>query len=430
MRQTITILTTLAIFALAATAHAQTAFTGAEVHTVSGEVIEDGVVVVGEDGLIAQVGPADTEVPAGADVVGAAGKVITPGFVDAQTRLGVVELWSEQRTRDYDAGGEDPVRAAFRVADGFNPNSTAIPVTRSGGVTSALVVPGGGLVSGQAAWASLGPVSGSKAGVKAHIETEAAAVVINHGESGARAAGGSRGSAMESLRELYDDVRFYGDNLDDYNKNRSRKLAASRLDLLVLSRTADGRLPVMFRVNRSSDISAVLRLADEVGVRPIIVGGAEAWQVADKLAERQVPVIVDPLSNLPTRFATLGARADNAAILASAGVPVILSTFGTHNVRKLRQVAGNAVRAGMGYDAALEAVTRSPARALGRDDIGTIEVGKRADLVVWSGDPFELSTKVDAFYVGGQSVELDNRQKQLFERYRQLPRREAAAPAD
>jgi imidazolonepropionase-like amidohydrolase len=396
-----------------------TALEGATIHTVSGEVIDQGVVVIGADGKILAVGDATTSVPEGADVVDVSGKVITPGLVESFTNMGVVEVSMVGNTVDRDAGGDDPVRAAFQVSDGFNPNSVLIPVSRTGGVTSAVVAPGGGLVSGQAAWAKLGPT--------ASVELDTVAMVINQGERGAHAAGGSRGAAMESLRELYDDVQFYEDNQQNYDQNRARKLAASRLDLESLEETLEERLPVMFRANRASDIRAVLRFADEVGLKPVIVGGAEAWQLADELAEADVAVVVDPMANLPSRFDQLGARADNAAILAGAGVPVIISTFSTHNVRNLRQAAGNAVRAGMSHSQALEAVTEAPARALGRDDLGSVEPGKAADLVVWSGDPFELSTRVDRLYIDGKTISLDNRQRQLFERYRELPRR--AAPA-
>jgi imidazolonepropionase-like amidohydrolase len=402
------------------------ALEGATVHTVSGEVVEEGVVVIGEDGTIVSVGDASTAIPKGATVVDVSGKVITPGLVESHTNLGVVEVSLVGSTVDRDGGGQDPIRAAFQVSDGFNPNSVLIPVARAGGVTSAVVVPGGGLVSGQAAWARLGVDAASKA--QAWVDGGPAAMVINHGEGGAWAAGGSRGAAMEALRELYDDVSFYRDNKQNYDQNRARKLAASRLDLASLEGTLEGRMPVMFRVNRASDIRAVLKLADEVGVRPIIVGGAEAWQVAGALAERDVAVMVDPMANLPARFDRLGARADNAALLAKAGVPVIVSTFSTHNVRNLRQAAGNAVRAGMTHSQALEAVTAAPARALGRGDLGTIEPGKAADIVVWSGDPFEISTRVDSLYVAGKTVSLDNRQQQLFERYQKLPRRADPAP--
>jgi imidazolonepropionase-like amidohydrolase len=410
------------------TALRQTVLSGAKVHTVAGEVIDDAVIVVGKDGKIAAVGGPDTKVPEGAQVVDVTGKVITPGLVDAFTSLGVVEIWQTGSTVDH-AGSGDPVRAAFSVSDGFNPNSVLIPITRTGGVTSVLVAPGGGLVSGKAAWARLGAENGAKQA--AFVDDASVAMVVNHGERGARAAGGSRGAAMESLRELYDDVVFYRDNKEGYDQNRSRKLAASRLDLENLGATLERGMPVLFRVNRASDIRVVLKFADEAGLKPIIVGGAEAWQVADELAERKVPVVVEPTLNLPERFEKLGARADNAALLKEAGVPVVLSTFSTHNVRKLRQAAGNAVRAGMSHADALEAITAAPARALGRDDIGTVEVGKAADLVVWSGDPFELSTRVERLYVDGAETSLDNnRQHKLFERYRELPRRGEPAERD
>lgn len=429
MRGLAAFLIACAIGAWSASAAAQTVLQGAKVYTVSGEVIEEGVVVIGEGGKVAAVGGPKTKIPEGATVVDVKGKVVTPGLVDGFTHLGVVEIWLTGSTVDHSGNG-GPVRAAFDVGDGFNPNSVPIAVTRTGGVTSVVVAPGGGLVSGKASWAKLGPKNGAKAKASAYIDRDVAAMVINHGERGASAAGGSRGAAMEMLRELYDDVQFYQKNKKNYDQNRSRKLAASRLDLQSLAATLDKGLPVMFRVNRASDIRAALRLSDEVGLRPIIVGGAEAWRVADELAKRKVPVVVDPILNLPERFAKLGARADNAAILQKAGVPVILSTFSTHNVRKLRQAAGNAVRAGMPHQAALEAVTAAPARALGRTDVGTIAPGKSADLVVWSGDPFELSTRVERLYINGEQVSLDNRQRRLFERYRELERRGEPAERD
>jgi imidazolonepropionase-like amidohydrolase len=409
-------------------ATAATVLKGATIHTVSGEVIDEGVVVIDANGNIKSVGDRSTALSKGADVVDVSGKVITPGLVESFTSMGVVEVSLEGRTVDRDAGGDDPIRAAFEVIDGFNPNSVLIPVTRASGVTSVVVVPSGGLVSGQAAWAKLGPAAPATSSTTATVGTDPVAMLINLGERGAQAAGGSRGAAMESLRELYDDVSFYRDNTENYDQNRARTLAATRIDLRSLEKTLEGRLPVMFRANRASDIRTVLKFADEVGVKPIIVGGAEAWRLADDLADADVAVVVNPLENLPARYDQLGARADNAAILAEAGVPVVLSTFSTHNVRNLRQIAGNAVRAGMSHSQALEAVTAAPARALGQSGIGTILAGAPADLVVWSGDPFELSTKVERLYINGETVSLDNRQDQLLERYRKLPRRAAPAP--
>lgn len=407
-------------------ARTPTVIKGGEVHTVSGEVIEGGTVVLGPDGTIAAVGGAGLQIPEFDEeptVVDAAGKVVTPGLVDANTRLGLVEIWAVNRTRNHRRGGGSHFRAAFRTADGFDPGSTLLPVTRSQGVTSSVIVPGGGTVPGQSAWVDLrGERADEKVGY-GQVTGESVAMNISLGPRGG---GGlrSRGAVLEILRELYDDVNYYAENREAYDANRARDLAASRLDLEALVPTTDGSLPVVFRVNRADAILQALDFAGAQGIDPVIVGGAEAWKVAERLAKEKVPVVVDPVQNLPSRFASLGARLDNAALLEEAGVPVILSTFGAHNVRKLRQKAGNAVRAGMSHEKALEAVTLRPARAFGMEAAyGSLEAGKRANVVVWSGDPFELSTKVEAMFIGGRPVSLENRQNALFERYRELERR-------
>jgi imidazolonepropionase-like amidohydrolase len=406
-------------------ASAQTAITGATVHPIDGEPIEDGVVLIGEDGRIEAVG-GDVDVPDGAEVVDASGDVVTPGLIDARTRVGVVEIWAVDSTRDVARGGESPIRAAFRVADGFDPSSGVIPVARTGGVTSTVVVPAGGVVSGQSGWADLG---GAERGY-ARLVDESVGLHFEYGAQWPDPPFRSRGGVMEKFRELYDDVRFYQNNREAFDENRSRDLTASRLDLEALVATLDdGGMPAVFNTHRASDIVSVLEFAAEQGLEPVVTGALEGWKVADKLAERDVPVVVNPVNNLPTRFETLGARLDNAAIMAEAGVPVVLSTFNTHNVRKLRQLAGNAVRAGMPHEKALEAVTQNPARAFGMaDEYGSLTPGKVANVVVWSGDPFEFSSHVEQMYVHGEQVSTENRQTALFERYENLERRGEPAP--
>ncbi|MEL6182463.1 MAG: amidohydrolase family protein, partial [Myxococcota bacterium] len=185
--------------------------------------------------------------------------------------------------------------------------------------------------------------------------------------------------------------------------------------------------------DRASDIIAALNLSKAFGLTPIIAGGAEAWRVLKPLKDAGATVILNPLSNLPRSFDALGSRADTATLLHKASIPVVLAAtyFNTHNARNLRQVAGNAVRAGLPRDAALRAITLAPATAVGMDkDYGSLDQGKVANLVVWSGDPFAFSSQVEQLYIGGRRVSLDNRQQQLFERYRTIPRRQnVVAPA-
>ena len=404
-----------------ATSSAQTVLQGATIHTGTGETLEQGAVVVGADGTIEDVGSSDLDIPPEAEIVDLDGGVVTPGLIDAHTKLGLVGIWAVSKTRDHNRGG-GPIRAAFRTADAFNPQNAAIPITRTGGVTSAITTPGGGLVQGQSAWVNLADPDFGYGGV---VDAPTA-MHISYGPGGPGPIR-SRGGRMETLRELYDDAEFYRNHEDDYDENRSRDLAASRLDLEALIETF-GELPVVFEVHKANDIRSVLELADEYGLDPIVAGGAEAWMVADELAERDVPVIVNPMKNLPTQFQTLGARRDSAAILEEAGVPVVLSTFDTPNVRRLRQLAGNAIRAGLSREAALAAVTRRPAEVFGLDAHGTIASGQAANLVVWSDDPFEMSTRVERMYIQGERISLDNRQQALFERYRTLEGR--GEPAD
>jgi imidazolonepropionase-like amidohydrolase len=233
---------------------------------------------------------------------------------------------------------------------------------------------------------------------------------------------GGHATAILRVREAFDDARTFQKNRAAWEKNQFRHLAPSRLDLEALAGALDGKLPVVFHVDRAADILSVLGVAREFKLRPVIAGGAEAWKVARDLAAARVPVIVFPLEQ-PHSFDALGAREDGAAKLFAAGVPVGISTRETHNARKLRQVAGNAVRAGLPHDAAIAAVTRVPAEALGLGArYGTLAPGKTANLTVWSGDPLEISTRVVEVVIRGRKVPLRTRQTALFEKYRTLSR--------
>jgi imidazolonepropionase-like amidohydrolase len=249
-------------------------------------------------------------------------------------------------------------------------------------------------------------------------------LVASFGEDAAQAAGGTRGATALTFRELFDDVRFFQKNQRPYDENRSRTLSASRLDLIALQDAISKKTPFVFNVDRASDITAVIALSKEVGIRPIISGGAEAWMVAEALAKDKITVIVQPLQNLPFSFESLGSRADNAALLEAAGVPVIISTFDTHRGNTLRQYAGNAVRAGMTHDGALKAITLEAAQAFGMQKThGSLEKGKIANIVVWSGDPFESLTQAEYVFIQGKRASLETRQTRLFEKYRTLQRR-------
>lgn len=394
------------------------AITNARILPISGAAIERGTVLI-RGGVIAAVGSSVT-VPAGARIVDAANRTVTPGWIESFTNVGVVEIpLSAQGSADQTSSDRD-LSAAFNVVDAFNPYSTVVPVTRAEGITRAVVVPGGTghLLQGQAAVVDL---AGDQ--LPDSLSRSPAAMLAALGESGAALAGGSRATAVMRLREALQDAADFQRNRVAWNAGQRRPYARGRLDLEALGPVIRGEIPLAIQANRASDLLAALRVTDEFAVTPILVGAAEGWMVADELARRQVPVVVKPLTNIPS-FDAIAATLENAARLHRAGVNLVLSSFDTHNARNLRQEAGNAIAYGLDRDAALMAVTLAPARAWGvADRTGSIEVGKDADLVVWSGDPFELTTAADHVFIRGREMPRTTRQTELLRKYRTLPAR-------
>lgn len=399
----------------ATTAAAQTtAIVGGTVHTVSGDVIENGTVII-EDGRITEVGPSPG-IPSDAQRIDASGKIVTPGLIDLGTSLGLVEVRSLSDTRDESLDSDDPFRAAFRVVDGLNPSSILIPVTRLGGVTTVVSLPTGGAVAGQAVAFDLDGRQRSEM-----IVREPAAMVAAFDPSAAASVGGARGELSLRFREALDDARFYAEHRGAFDTGSLRRLALSRLDLEALGGALDGELPFFVHASRAADIDAVLALGQEYGLNVMILGGEEAWRRRVELATAEIPVVVKAYANLPLQFDRLGSRFDNAALLSESGVVVVLSTLTTHNARNLRFEAGQAVRHGMSWPAALRAITLTPAEVVGiAETHGSIEPGKTANLVIWSGDPFEPSSEAERIFIKGREIEHDSRQLRLLERYKDL----------
>ncbi len=389
------------------------AIEGGTVHTMTGAPIENGTVLI-QDGRITAVG-ANLAVPAGAQRIDARGKIVTPGLFDSGTNIGLVEIDGVVETNDYRPGDadDDLVSAAFNVADGLNPNSMVIPVTRVAGVTTAVSRPQGGLIAGQGVAIDL---LGRDIG--AMLIRTPIAMWGNLGESARGAIQGARGSTTLRLREIMEDARAYARDPQGYARGAAREYAVSRADLEALQPVLAGELPLVLEAHRASDLQTALRLSREYGFRLILQGGTEAWMVADDLAAAGVPVIVKVLQNLPTTFETLGATYENAARLRAAGVRVAITTGETYKSFTLRQEAGNAAAHGLPVDEALRAITLYPAQIWGLDaDYGSLAPGKVANVVVWDGDPLELLTPVDAVVIRGQQVPLVSRETELRERY-------------
>jgi Imidazolonepropionase and related amidohydrolases len=248
-----------------------------------------------------------------------------------------------------------------------------------------------------------------------------AAMYAELGEKGRSAVAAPGERRCSGLREALQDAQDYASNRQAFDRGERRGYALSRLDLEALQPVVRGELPLVVAVHRASDIEAALRMAREFRLKLMIYGGREAWIVARQLVEAKVPVLIDPLANLPSSFEGLGSTLESPARLHKAGVTVVFATGDAHDIRNIRQAAGNAVAYGMPWDAALAAMTVVPARLWGlADRYGTLEPGKDADVVVWDGDPLELTSYPTNVFIRGAEMPQDSRQLRLRDRYKDL----------
>ena len=389
---------------VSAGASAETLFINdATVHTVSSRgVLQQGDILV-RDGRITAIG-VGLQAPADANVIEAEGRPVTPGFFAGVTALGLEEVSLEDATVDTGLDITGP-RPEFDVTPAFNPHSSAIPVTRIEGLTWTVLGASraGSFLGGQGRAVSLDGGYDSFLGAQV--------LFIDIGADASEQSSGSRAWQWMQLDQAMQEAEA------EISWSPEPILTGAGRSALAGFR-AGGH--VVFQADRASDILQVLKFAEKNGLRAIISGGAEAWMVADQLAEAGVPVLLDALLNLPKSFDMLGARLDNAAILNAAGVTVAFSSAGTHNARKLRQVAGNAVANGLPFEAGIAAMTLNPATIFGLEELGTIAEDKAAHLVLWSGDPLEVTTVADQVIINGKQVEMVSRQTLLRDRY--LPR--------
>jgi len=386
---------------------------GATVHTVSAQgTLKDADVLL-RNGQIAAVGRG-IAAPAGATVVEAAGRALTPGLFAGLTAMGIEEVSLEPSTVDSTLafGAQQPPapaqwRPEFDVTLAYSPRSSVIGVNLVEGLTWTLLspasVPGGSFVAGQGAAVTLD-------GRYDAVLEGSRSLFVNLGSAQVALSGGSRAAQYMLLEQAIRETRPGGAGDPALLQPAGREALARYL--------VGGR--VVFGVNRAADILRVLALARRHGMQPVIAGGAEAWVVATELAAAKAPVVLDPLVNLPASFDALGARLDNAARLQRAGVVVVFSMSGLapHFAHKVRQLAGNAVAHGMPWDAALAALTANPAAVFGLGaSRGRIEAGLVADLVLWSGDPLEVTSAADQVWVGGKPMSMRSRQTELLDRY-------------
>lgn len=413
MRKPLLFLAGLALAALPALAET-VVITGATIHTLGSQgKIENGSVVI-ENGRIKAVGT-NVNVPAGARRIDGRGKVVTPGLMDSLSRIGLVEVGAVDDTSDASVD-DDRLTAGFNVADAINPRSALIPVNRIEGLTRIVAAPSTGesLIAGQGAVIHLG-------GPGDFLVRSPVAMFARLGEAGARLSGGSRAAAILRLREAFEDAKDYAANRKAFDTGDRREYALSRLDLEALIPVIRGELPLVIEAHQASDIETALRLAKDYNLKLILAGARQGWKVADQIAAARVPVLVTPLENLPGDFESIGATLENPARLHKAGVRIAFMSGEAHNARNIKQAAGNAVAYGMPWEAALAAITSVPARIWGiYDRYGTLEAGKDADVVIWDGDPLELTSFPVAVFIRGKEMPMTSRQIELRDRYKDL----------
>jgi imidazolonepropionase-like amidohydrolase len=411
-------LTTHTLFGLACcgqilSAQADTLIRNANVHTMLEQQPRQQTDVLIRDGRIAAIGN-DLSADAGTEVINANGKHLTPGLFAGITQLGLVEVSAEEDTSDA-AFTSNNMRPEFSILPAYNPASSLIGIARAEGLTWTLLGADssggedagmGGLIAGQ--------------GFSIHLSSTMqlpqpgpAVLFVSLGSNAAALTGNSRAVQYMLLDQAIREAQSSRKQLAD----EARLLTTTGREVLTKF-IADGRW--MLQVDRASDILQALAWAERHELNIMVYGGAEAWRVAQPLAAAEVPVILDPLTNLPDDFDQLGARLDNAALLHQAGVQIAFSAAGmsSHNARKVRQLAGTATAHGLPWQQALLALTRNPSQMLGfQQQPGTLSEGGAATMVLWHGDPLDVTGYAEQVWINGELDETPSRQEQLLQRY-------------
>lgn len=407
-------LTLLAATVLTSTAQAETLFVdNAKISTQTSQGTLEAADMIITDGVVTRIG-VDLSAPDGATVIAGDNLWVTPGFFAPFSQVGLVDISLEASTNDIRSANA-MTSASEIAADSFNPKAAAIGNTRIEGITRIGAAPsathhiiaGTGLIA-------------NTSGSFTSIETEDAYIFVRLGEGGANVAGGSRAAAFAQFRAALDDALAYPARFSSSDNGDS----LSRFDAAAMSSAARGQIPIMIEADRASDILRIAKIkADYGSLNIIVVGAAEAWMVADQIKAAGLKLLIDPHDNLPSSFERIGARADHAALLAEAGIPFSFTTRTadlSHNIRVLPQHAGNAVAEGLSWDDAIAAMTSVPLSWFGLERSGQIRRNAAANLVVWDGDPLEVTSSPTHIYINGEKQSLESRQTALRDRYNPL----------
>lgn len=365
-----------------------------------------------ENGKIAQVGTNLSTT--GAEVIDCTGMFIYPGMIDGGTRLGLVEVSSVPETVDYEEVGN--VTPNMQALTTVNPNSEAIGVTRVSGVTTVLTVPTGGLFPGTAALINLNGYTPDQmyGGFKA--------IVMNFPSSGRRGRFDRR-TDEDIKKESEKALKEANDIWDNAKKYLELKKSGAQLqfypEMEQLSKAVSGELPLLIVVDAASDIQNAIKWVEGKNIKVIFSGVAEGWRVADEIAKAGIPVITGPVQELPARQSDrYDAAYSNAGKMAKAGVKVALRTDDEENVRNLPFHAAFAAAYGLGKEDALKAITINPAEIFGiQDQYGSVEAGKRANLVISTGDPLETRSQIIHVFIDGYRIPMSNRHIRLYQEF-------------
>lgn len=399
------------------------ALRGATVHQPGKPAFTGTVVVSGKEIKQVLTGDAKLDLPGDTKIIEAAGLHVYPGMIDAGTVLGLVEIDSARETADFREGGD--FQPDLRASVGVNPDSELIPVTRSNGVTTVVTRPTGSLVPGQGSLINLAGWVPAEMVLKDPLSLyiEYPGEPVQRGGFGPNPLGGDgdnslarfrRTEKLNRLKEMFEGARRY----DAAKKEGLQVPSNPRFDSLLPY--VRGEKTVVLQAERKADILAALKLADELKVKPVLSGASESWKVAPELKRRDVPVILGPIMGIAREAGEkYDANYVSAAKLHEAGVRFCIRSAGSNNTRNLPYEAAMAVAYGLPADEGLKAVTLYPAQILGvADQIGTIETGKRANLVIANGDILQASTQVLSLFIDGRPYEPTNKQTRLYEKYR------------
>ncbi len=393
------------------------ALTNATIETVTKGIISNGTVII-RNGKIEAVG-ANIAVPQGAEVIDCKGKFIYPGMIDGGTRLGLMEIGQIPQASDERDNGE--VIPQMQALTAVNPNAVAIPITRVSGVTTGLTIPNGGLLPGTAALINLHGYTPDQmyAGFQG--------VAVNFPNTGRRGFFDRRTDdeikkATEKALKQLDDAWEKANQYHRLDSATQGKGVGYYPELQALIPVVRGEMPMMIEVNAAKDIKAALKwVADRKVKKVILTGVSEGWRVAEEIAKANIPVLAGPVIAIPAReYDRYDAAYANAGLMKKAGVKVAIRSMeeGNSNYRNLPYHAGFAVAYGMSKEDALKAITIVPAEIFGvADKLGSIEVGKVANLFVCDGDPFETKTQVSHVFIEGWQMPMVSRQTLLYDEF-------------